>query len=69
MHRQFFRLVSQNREKLRNFRSDNTPFYGACQKWRLDNQSLQKNYEKLYVISKCNKEGKKMMKINTSIET
>ena len=33
-HRQFFRVISQNREYVDNFCNDlNNPFHFACQKW------------------------------------
>ena len=33
-HRQFFRVISQNRYYVENFCNDsNNPFHFACQKW------------------------------------
>ena len=40
MHRQFFRIISQNREKIKTHCNDlNNLFQFACRKWYLDNQS------------------------------
>ena len=39
-HSQFFRLLSQNKECVENFRNDrNNAFPFAWRKWYLDNQS------------------------------
>ena len=41
MHRQIFRIISQNRDYLERFcNNENSPFLFACRKWCLDNQSL-----------------------------
>ena len=40
MHRQFFRVLSQNPEYIRNFCNDrNNSFHFSIRKWYLDNQS------------------------------
>ena len=41
LHRQFSRIICQNREYLKIYCNDlNNPFHLACRKWYLHNQSL-----------------------------
>ena len=36
-HRQFFRLISQNRQDVKTHCNDlNNPFHSACRKWRVN---------------------------------
>ena len=40
MHRQFFKIISQNRENVQTHCNDlYNPFQFACRNWYLDNQS------------------------------
>ena len=39
MHRQIFRIISQNPEHVKTHCNDlNNPFHFACRRWTLDNQ-------------------------------